>query len=357
LNNKLRKQQDDQEGDVRGNLTIAAMALMAGVSALVIALADARAETNQVRIASTYGLAQLPGRLAFEQGFIEKHAKRLGLTDLKVTFQPVSSGIVVSDLLLSRNADVGVGGNVPLFSLWDKTNGAQKVRGIMSFSRANMFLLTVDPRIKTMRDFTDTDRIAMTDVRSTTYSMVIQMAAAKEYGWDQRTRYDQLTVAMGNNEALAAMLSGRMEVKSHMTILPHSTMELKSGKVRILLNSKELLGDPYTTVVSFATTRFKQDNPTAYTAVVAGLQEAIDFITNKPREAAEIFVKKEPFTGTLDELVEMIQGKTADELSFNSTPNTTELFTDFMVKSGTLRNKPASWKDIWFENTWDKAGS
>jgi len=342
---------------MRGTVKVTAVLLTAGVSAIVIASGDARAETNQVRIASTYGLAQLPGRLAYEMQFIEKQAKRLGLPDLKVTFQPVSSGIVVSDLLLSRNADIGVGGNVPLFSLWDKTSTAQKVRGIMSFSRANMFLLTVDPRIKSMRDFKDTDRIAMTDVRSTTYSMVIQMAAAKEYGWDQRARYDQLTVAMGNNEALAAMLSGRMEVKSHMTILPHSTMELKSGKVRILLNSKDLLGDTYTTVASFATSRFKQENPVAYAAVVAGLQEAIDFINTKPREAAELFIKKEPFTGTLDELVEMMEGKTADELSFNSTPNTTELFTDFMQKSGTLRNRPASWKDIWFENNWEKPGS
>jgi NitT/TauT family transport system substrate-binding protein len=269
----------------------------------------------------------------------------------------VSSGIVVSDLLLSRNADVGVGGNVPLFTLWDKTSGPQKVRGIMSFSRANMFLLTVDPRIKSMRDFNDADRIAMTDVRSTTYSMVIQMAAAKEYGWDQRNHYDQMTVAMGNNEALAAMLSGRMEIKSHMTILPHSTMELNSGKVRVILNSKELLGAPYTTVASFTTERFKKENPTVYAAVVAGLQEAIDFINAHPREAAEAFVKKEKFTGTTDELVEMIQGKTPDELSFNSTPNTTKLFTDFMHKSGTLRNLPASWKDIWFENNWEREGS
>lgn len=79
-------------------------------AALFVTLASSRAETNQVRIASTYGLAQLPGRLAYEQKFIEKHAKALGIPDLKVTFQPVSSGIVVSDLLLSGNADVGVGG-------------------------------------------------------------------------------------------------------------------------------------------------------------------------------------------------------------------------------------------------------
>ena len=59
----------------------------------------------------------------------------------------------MSDVLLSRNADVGIGGNVPLFTLWDKTSGPQKVRGIMSLSRGNMFLLTVDPRIASMRDF------------------------------------------------------------------------------------------------------------------------------------------------------------------------------------------------------------
>jgi NitT/TauT family transport system substrate-binding protein len=333
-------------------------ALLFAMAAMLIGNAfEARAETNQVRIASTFGLAQLPGRLAFEKHFIEKQAKQMGLSNLQVSFQAVSSGIVVSDLLLSRNADVGIGGNVPLFTLWDKTTGSQKVRGIMSFSRGNMFLLTVDPRINSIRDFNDTDRIAMTDVRSTTYSMVIQMAAAKEYGWNQRNKFDQITVAMGNNEALAAMMSGRMEVKSHMTILPHSTMEVKSGKVRILLNSRDLLGGPYTTAASFTTERFKRENPKTYAAVVAGLQEAIDFINTDTREAAEIFVKKEPFTGTLDELVEMMQGKSADELSFNSTPNTTKLFTDFMHKSGTLKNLPSSWKDIWFENNWDKAGS
>jgi ABC-type nitrate/sulfonate/bicarbonate transport system substrate-binding protein len=87
----------------------------------------------------------------------------------------------------------------------------------------------------------------------------------------------------------------------------------------------------------------------AYAAVAAGLDEAINFINTDTREAAEIFLKKEPFPGTRDELVEMMQGKTADELSFNSTPNMTKLFTDFMYKSGTLKNLPGSWKDIWFE--------
>src|SRR4051794_12600801 len=126
------------------------MLIIAGslFAAPIVNTSPSLAETSQVRIASTFGLAQLPGRLAFEMKFIEKQAKARGISDLKVTFQAVSSGIVVSDLLLSGNADVGVGGNVPLFVLWDKTSGPQKVRGIMSFSRANMFLLTIDPPIQ-----------------------------------------------------------------------------------------------------------------------------------------------------------------------------------------------------------------
>ena len=103
---------------MRRRINIIAVLLAASASARVVGSVDVRAETSQVRIASTFGLAQLPGRLAYEMHFIEKHAKRLGLPNLKVTFQPVSSGIVVSDLLLSRNADVGIGGNVPLFTLW-----------------------------------------------------------------------------------------------------------------------------------------------------------------------------------------------------------------------------------------------
>lgn len=324
--------------------------LLAAVT--VMSATAVHAETDQVRIASTFGLAQLPARIAVEKQFIQKQAKQLGL-DIKVTYQNVSSGVVVSDLILSRNADIGVGGNVPLFGLSDKTSGPQKVRGIMSFSRANMFLLTVDPNIKSIRDFKDTDRIAMTDVRSTTYAMILQMVAAKEFGWDQRNKYDRYSVAMGNSEALAALLSGKMEVKSHMTILPHSTMELNNG-ARILLSSKDLFGAPYTTVASFTTERFKNENPKVYQAVVKGLQEAIDFINSNTRESAEIYLKYEKFKGTTDELVTMMQGKTPDQLTYTSTPNTTQLFTDFMFKAGMLKNKPNSWKDFWFDNNWEK---
>lgn len=323
---------------------------------MFLVIGQAHAEANQVRIASTFGLAQLPGRIAYEMKFIENRAKERGM-DITVTYQNVSSGNVVSDLLLSGNADIGVGGNVPVFNLWDKTTGAQKVRGIMAFSQANMFLLSADPRIKSIRDFGDKDRIAMTDVKGTTYSMLLQMLAAKEFGWDQRAKLDNLAVGMSNNDAMISLTKGAGEVKSHMTILPHSTMELASGKAHIVLNSKDLLGTAYTTVAAFTTEKFHQDNPKLYEAVVAGLLDAINYINTNTKDAAELYMKREPFIGTADDLLKMMKGETADELKYTAVPNSTKAFMDFMFKSGTLRKTPDSWKDVWFENVWNLPGS
>lgn len=331
--------------------------LAAAVGTLLIWPQAASAETDRVRVVSTPGLAQFPARLAVERALIEKHVKAQGLPDIKVNYQQVTSGNVVSDLILSGNADVGVGGNVPMFTLWDKTRGAQKVRGIMPFSQGHMFLITSDERIKSLRDYTDKDRIAMTGVRSTTYSMLLQMGAAKEFGWASRAKLDDNTVGMGNDDAMLAMLSGKHEVKSHMTIMPHSTMELATGKARIVMSSKDLLGGPYTLIASFGTEKFKGDNPKVYAAVVAALEESIGLFAKEPRAIAELFKKLEPVKNTVDELVQMIEGKTADELQFTSTPTSTQHFTDFMVKSGTLKNQPQSWKDVWFENVWTKPGS
>jgi hypothetical protein len=48
-----------------------------------------------------------------------------------------------------------------------------------------------------------------------------------------------------------------------------------------------------------------------------------------------------------------MEGQTAGQLSYNSTPNSAERFATFMHKSGTLKHLPKSWNDLWFENVWE----
>jgi NitT/TauT family transport system substrate-binding protein len=308
----------------------------------------AKAEVGEVRIASTIGLAQFPGRVAHEMNFISTRAAALGIQGLKTSFQAVTSGVVVSDLLLSGHADVGIGGNVPLFSLWDKTNG--RVKGIAALSEGDMFLVSCDPKIKSIKDYTDNDRISMTDLKTTTYAMMLQMEAAKVFGWENRDKFEKDSVAMSDTDGMGAILSCKTDVKSQMTILPQSTIELKSGKGHVIFSSEDILGHPYTFDAAFGTAEFERANPLVSRAIVLGLKDAIDFIENNPEKAADLYMKEQPFPGTRDVLVDLIKKQTPDHFSFTETPKSTMDFMKFMHDSGSIKKMPSSWKDAWFEN-------
>ena len=149
------------------------------------------------------------------------------------------------------------------FVLWDKTRGANKVRGMMPLSSSSVLVLTTDPRIKTIRDFTDKDRIAVSAVKVTAQAIALQMAAAKEWGWDQRFRLDSLLVSMSNPDAMAAVLGGHSEIKTHASIIPFSVIEMESGKVHQVMTSADYLDPGSTTVVMSATAASSDPSPTA----------------------------------------------------------------------------------------------
>ncbi len=313
------------------------------------------AEANQVRIVQPYGLVYLPSYVTVNLGLIEKHAKAAGLGEVKVTLTNMASGPASSDLLLAGDADLSMGGFGPAFVLWDKTRGAQKVRGMMPLSSSSVLVLTTDPRIKTIRDFTDKDRIAVSAVKVTAQAIALQMAAAKEWGWDQRFRLDSLLVSMSNPDAMAAILGGHSEIKTHASIIPFSVIEIESGKVHQVMNSADYLDPGSSTVVMSAGARFREGSPKLYAATAAAFEEAIEFIEKNPRAAAEIFVAREPQKRELAWTVAMLTDKKLVE--FSATPRGTKKHADFMHAAGTLKNKPDSWKDLFWENMWSKDGS
>ena len=313
------------------------------------------AEATQVRIVQPYGLVYLPSYVAVDRGLIEKHAKAAGLGDIKVTLTNMASGPASSDLLLAGDADLSMGGFGPAFVLWDKTRGANKVRGMMPLSSSSVLVLTTDPRIKTIRDFTDKDRIAVSAVKVTAQAIALQMAAAKEWGWDQRFRLDSLLVSMSNPDAMAAVLGGHSEIKTHASIIPFSVIEMESGKVHQVMTSADYLDPGSTTVVMSATARFREGSPKLYAATAAAFEEAIEFIEKNPRAAAEIFVAREPQKRELAWTEAMLTDKKLVE--FSATPRGTKKHADFMHAAGTLKNKPDSWKDLFWDNMWSKDGS
>jgi NitT/TauT family transport system substrate-binding protein len=325
------------------------------IASLTSAVADA--EVRQVRISETFGLTHLPSYIVEDLHLIEKHAAQRGVSGLKVAVTRVGNGNVVTDLLLSGNVEVAISGVIPFMVLWDKTRGPNKVRAIASMSQCNAFLFTADPKISTIDDYSAVDRIAMTDIKTTTWALILQIAAARKYGWDQRHKFEPLSVAIANGEATATMLSGRTEVKSHMTMLPFSAVERETGRIRTILSSRDILGSPYSAAVAFTTQKFDAENPNIAAAISDAFDKAMDFITEHPDEAARIYNKHEPQKSGIEAIVKMMDPSGPDELRFTSAPAAFEAFADFMHRSGMLKNKASSWKDFFFERAWTKSGS
>lgn len=322
-----------------------------------LASAQCRAEATEVVIGETYGLTHLPSYVVVGEKFIQKEAQSRGLPPIHVTFKRVGNGNVVADLLLSGGINVATSGLVPFLFLWDKVGARMPVKGIVSLSQSNIFLMSRDPRIHSIRDYRSTDRIAMTNVRSTTWAILLQMAAAKTFGWSQRGRFDALSVPMANGESTAAMLSGATKVASQMTMLPYTAMERASGRVHAVLNSKDVIGGPISATVAFTTVRFHDQNPELYASIAAAYQDADAFIAQHPEEAAKIYNEHEPQKGGVASILKMMAANSPDQLEFTTAPQGVKAFADFMAKTGLIKASLPDWRGYFFDNLANANGS
>jgi NitT/TauT family transport system substrate-binding protein len=325
---------------------------MLALGMLISISSPATAEVKEVRLAKQYGLGYLPLIIMEEQHLIEKHAKAAGLGDIKVNWATLGGGGAMNDALLSNSVDYISSGVAPLVVLWAKSNGA--VKGVSALISTPNYLNTNNPAVKTIRDFTDKDRIALPTAKVSIQAIILQMAAAKEFGQENYARLDKLTVSMKHPDAMAALLSGKSEVTGHLTSPPFMFQELDDKRVRTVLNSYDVLGGPHTFNVITTTKAFHDTNPRTYAAVFAALEEAVAFINRNKKAAAEIYQKASKTRESLDDLVKEVS---QPSLAYTTTPLKITKFTDFMYRTGTIKTKPGSWKDLFFPNVHGKQGS
>ncbi len=326
----------------------------AGLAFVLMGGVPARAETHEVRIAQIYGLTYLATYVVAERQLIQQHAARAGLGDVAVTLTPISNAGAAGDLILSNSVDIAALAMGQLLTLWDKTRGAQKVRGILPTAISHLYLVTVDPHIRSLHDYGEGDRIAMSAIRSGLQAMMLQMAAAKEFGWEERFKLDPLTVAMPPAEATVALQSRRLEVKSHMTLLPFSAIEKEIPGERVVMSSLDITG-PGSSSVMVTTEKFRSENPKLYAAIAAAYEEALAFIDADKKAAAEIYVKHEPQKRGVEWIQRILEDE--NEIKFTSVPRATQIYADFMFRLGTMKNRLASWKDVYWDNVAGKDGN
>jgi NitT/TauT family transport system substrate-binding protein len=305
-----------------------------------------------VRIAPSYGIAYLPLVVMEQNRLLEKHARAAGLGDVKVSWVTISGGAGMNDALLSGNVDFVSGGIPPFALLWDRSRGA--VKGVAALSAMPIFLNTRNARIRSIRDYTEKDRIALPAVKSSAQAMFLQMAAEQAFGAGQHARLDALTIAMPHPEATAQLLSAKGEIESNFSSPPFQYTQLERGDVRTLLNSYDVLGGPATLFMLWTTAKFRDGNPRTYAAFLAALEEANAFIAGDRRAAADLYLRRSKDKSSIEAILKMLNDP---QTQFVATPQNVMKTVVFMHQTGALKARPANWRELFFQEIHGLPGS
>lgn len=329
-------------------LRMLAVALGAGL------FGAAHAEVDEVKLASQYGIGYMPLTIMKEDKLVEKHLAKAGLGDTKVTWAKLGSGSAANDALLSGGLQFAAGGTGPAFILWDRTRDNEDVRGVAALASMPNLLITRNPAIKALKDFTQKDRIAMAGAGSSVQTTYLEIASAHAFGMKNYRKLLPLMVSLPHPEGLRALLSGAGEIDAQFTSPPFQYYALEHPEIHTVLNSYDVMGGPNTFLMVWATNKFREANPKTYKAVLDALKEATASINADKHRAAEVYVK----AGGGKESVEKIYKMMSDpQIEYTLAPQRVLPFATFMYDVGTLKHKPASWKDLFFPDIHDMSGS
>jgi NitT/TauT family transport system substrate-binding protein len=328
------------------------LTVIVAIAAWFASPVSARAEANVVRVAKQFGVAYMQYMVMQELKLIEKHAKASGL-DITTEWATFRSSDVMNDALISGSVDFVSLGIPGIITIWSKTKGtAVEVKGVAGLNVSPLMLLVRDPAIRSIKDFKDNHRIALPAVKVAMQAIMLQMAAAKEWGDAKYNALDHLTVSMSHPDATAAMLGGQSEVTANFSSAPFQYRQMKNPNIRRILTSTELFDEPLSFNVIATTSKFRSENPKLYAAFLAALKEATDFINADKRKGTEIYLKVSGDKSSVDDILEVLSDPA---IIYQTKLGGIGPFVSFMAKVGTLKNPPADWRDMFFPEA--RAGS
>ncbi|HEX4274609.1 MAG TPA: hypothetical protein VHZ74_04610 [Bryobacteraceae bacterium] len=319
-----------------------------------LATVQAGAEVNEVRIPTgAGGVGFLPLLVMEKNQLIEKRAREAGIANLKVRWINIGGPAVMNDALLSGSADFITAGPPAFITLWDRTASSVKVKGVAAMSSMPMYLNTRADHLKKLDDVTEKDKIAVTAIKVSIPSIVMQMYAKQKYG--QPARFDRFTVTMTHPDAVIALLAGSSAVDAHFTSPPFAQREKKDPRVRTIMLSDDVMGGSTTFTMVSTTAKFRDQNPKVYGAVLKAIDDANRIIAADKRAAAALLLASTNDKGfSVQEVVDVLNDP---HIKFTTTPENVMKYADFMHTTGAIKNHPASWKELFFPEIHGAPGS
>jgi NitT/TauT family transport system substrate-binding protein len=324
------------------------------VACVLLAACHTGGPASEIRIPKgAGGVGFLPLLVMEKHQLLEKHAREAGIENLKVRWIDIGGPSVMNDALLSGSADFTAAGPPAFLTLWDKTGG--QVMGVAAMASLPMYLNTREERLNKLEDLREGDKIAVTAIKVSIPSLIMQMYAREKYGAAQAARFDRYTVSMTHPDGVIALLGGSGAIQAHFTSPPFHQRERQDPRVHTILVSDQVMGGSTTFTMIATTARFHQQNPRISAAFVKALEEADSIIAADRKAAAELLLSSTAEKGfSVEETAALLA---SPEVRFTTAPENVMKYAGFMRGTGTLTREPASWKDLFFPEIHGGPGS
>lgn len=308
--------------------------MLAAVSATLLVAGCGEKEQNKIHIAYQYGIGYAPVAIAKEQKLLEKL-----LPDTEITWQLMNSGSTINAAVTAGEIDFAMMGTAPFLIGVDKQVPYKLFTGMSTFMPIG--LISADPDIKSLKDFTDKDRIAVVSYGSIQH-ILLCMGAEKELG--EAHALDKNIISMTNPEGFATLKAGKSEVKAQLSSVHYYLQLEEQGFKDIMPVADVFMAEP-TLLLGAVSDKTLKAHPEYLSAMLKALQQARDFISSNPDEAAAVLAKIE---GTTPD--KMKEYMSYPSLKFMEQTQGIIALGKFMQRAGFINKAPDSLKDIATDN-------
>ena len=270
-----------------------------------------------IRIAKQYGMQYSPVYVAEKLDLFKKH-----IPNANIEWYSFAGGAAMNEALIGGHLDIGFMGLPPAIIAIDKGAPLKIAMGI-SVPPSN--LMVKNNKIKSIKDFKDTDKIAVPGIGSIQH-ITLSIAAKKIL--NNPNFFDNKLVAMANPDAYTALVSNT-EITAHMASMPYIEKEANAG-FKNILSIKDALGDA--SIICVASEKF-YSNSTAYAGVISAIQEAISIINNKDAKVLDI----------VSEIEKIDRNNVESSLFWEGSKYTTSIYgllelKNYMYETGYIKN-------------------
>lgn len=229
---------------------------------------------SKVVLGYQYGTAYAPIEIMRVHRILEKL-----LPDTQIEYRQFGGPTPIREAMLTGDVTVGFMGVSPVIIGID--NG-MPWKFAAALSSNQVALVSRSPDIRTVADFSASDRIAVLSPGCTQH-ILLSALAMRDLG--SPTALDSRIVSMTHADAVNALLSGT-EITAHFTTPPYIEEELKAG-MHLVEDGADIMEEPFTFISAVAMDDLFNEKPEVYKAFLAALDESVGIINDNIGEAAQ----------------------------------------------------------------------